>query len=118
MKPIFAAILVGAQPGAAFAHAMLEKAAPPVGGTVSSAPTVLVLDFSEDIEPGMSRVKLAAKNGDAVALGALSTTPKNRRQLIAPIEHPLAPGLYHVEWRVISIDLHITEGDYDFTVKK
>jgi methionine-rich copper-binding protein CopC len=29
---------------------------------------------------------------------------------------PLEPGLYRVIWRVLSIDTHVTEGDYTFRV--
>ena len=29
---------------------------------------------------------------------------------------PLAPGTYRVVWRVLSVDTHVTEGDFTFTV--
>ena len=41
----------------AFAHAQLEKATPPVGGTVASASEIR-LDFSEGVEPKFSKVSL------------------------------------------------------------
>ena len=28
----------------------------------------------------------------------------------------LAPGNYRVEWRVLSVDTHVTEGDFTFDV--
>ena len=29
---------------------------------------------------------------------------------------PLAPGTYRVKWRVLSVDTHVTEGDFIFRV--
>ena len=29
---------------------------------------------------------------------------------------PLGPGRYRVRWRVVSVDTHVTEGDFAFTV--
>jgi methionine-rich copper-binding protein CopC len=28
----------------------------------------------------------------------------------------LAPGIYKVVWRVVSVDSHVTDGDFKFTV--
>jgi methionine-rich copper-binding protein CopC len=30
----------------------------------------------------------------------------------------LAPGRYQVKWRVLSVDTHVTEGDYSFDVAR
>ncbi len=46
--------LICAAATAAFAHAQLEKATPPVGGTVASA-TEIRLTFSEGVEPKFSK---------------------------------------------------------------
>jgi hypothetical protein len=29
----------------------------------------------------------------------------------------LLPGAYRVHWHVVSVDTHMTEGDFSFTVK-
>jgi copper resistance protein C len=29
---------------------------------------------------------------------------------------PLAPGVYQVQWHVISVDTHRTQGNFSFTV--
>ena len=29
----------------------------------------------------------------------------------------LAPGTYRVQWRVVSVDTHVTEGDFTFEIK-
>ncbi|HWW93893.1 MAG TPA: copper resistance protein CopC [Vicinamibacteria bacterium] len=30
--------------------------------------------------------------------------------------NPLGPGTYRVKWRVLSVDTHVTEGDFTFRV--
>jgi copper resistance protein C len=98
------------------AHAFLEQATPPVGGTVSTPPTEIGLRFSEAIEPAFSHITLATKAGDAVEIGAVSLDPDSTR-LVAAVRSALAPGVYKVSWRVVSVDTHSTQGDYTFEVK-
>jgi copper resistance protein C len=99
----------------AFAHAQLEKATPPVGGTVASASEIR-LDFSEGVEPKFSKVSLTGPDG-AVPLGATKTESGNQAVLIVPISKPLSAGAYKVHWQVVSVDTHHTQGTFEFTVK-
>ena len=100
----------------AFAHAQLEKATPPVGGTVASASEIR-LEFSEGVEPKFSKVSLTGPGGAAVALGAAKTEPSNQAVLIVPITKALAAGGYTVHWQAVSVDTHHTQGTFEFTVK-
>jgi len=100
---------------AAFAHALLDKATPPVGGTVSSANEIR-LKFTEGLEAKFSGIALSGPGG-AVPLGAASVDPGDNSVLIAKIGKPLAPGTYTVKWHAVSVDTHHTQGDFDFTVK-
>ena len=100
----------------AFAHAQLEKATPPVGGTVA-APSEIRLEFSEGVEPKFSKVSLTGPGGAAVPLGAAATAPSNQAVLIVPISKPLSPGAYTVHWQAVSVDTHHTQGTFEFTVK-
>src|SRR5439155_1690631 len=77
----------------------------------------LRLWFSEGIEPAFSSVALFGPAGRAVPAGPLSLDPKDRAQVVVPINAPLAPGTYRVRWAVVSVDTHRTQGDYAFTVK-
>jgi methionine-rich copper-binding protein CopC len=81
-------------PSAAFAHAQLKKASPPVGGTVSS-PSEIRLEFSEGVEPKFSGLTLTGAGG-AAALGAASVVAGRQNVLIVPISKPLSPGVYAV----------------------
>jgi copper resistance protein C len=99
----------------AFAHAQLEKATPPVGGTVASASEIR-LEFSEGVEPKFTKVSLTGPGG-AVPLGAANTAPGNQAVLIVPIARALAAGAYKVHWQAVSVDTHHTQGTFEFTVK-
>jgi copper resistance protein C len=100
----------------ALAHAQLEKATPPVGGTVASASEVR-LEFSEGVEPRFTGVTLTAPGGANVPLGAAKTEPSNQAVLIVPIAKTLAAGAYTVHWHAVSVDTHHTQGTFQFTVK-
>ena len=106
-----------ANPCSAEAHALLERAAPRVGSTVESAPAELRLRFSEAVEGAFSQITLSTKDGGAIALGPLGLDPQDERTLVATVPGTLAPGVYKVSWRVVSVDTHSTEGDYTFEVK-
>jgi len=98
----------------AFAHAFLDHATPGVGETVQGAPSELELHFTQDLVPAFSGVSLKAEGGQAVPVGKPSFGPANT--LHARIGHALKPGTYVVNWHVVSVDTHHTQGSYKFTV--
>ena len=100
----------------AFAHAELEKATPPVGGTVAP-PSEIRLEFSEGVEPKFTGVTLTSASGASVAVGPAKIAAGNAAVLIVPIAKPLAPGVYTVRWHAVSVDTHHTQGNFEFTVK-
>ena len=108
----FAFALIATQ---AFAHAQLEKATPPVGGTVASASEIR-LEFSEGVEPKFTKVSVTGPGG-AVPLRAAKTEPSNQAVLIIPISKSLSAGVYKVHWQAVSVDTHHTQGTFEFTVK-
>jgi methionine-rich copper-binding protein CopC len=101
---------------AAFAHAQLDHASPPVGGAVS-APSELRLSFTEGLEPKFSGLTLTAADGGAEALGPVGVDPSDAKTLVVKVAKPLAPGVYTVKWHAVSVDTHHTQGSFEFTVK-
>lgn len=99
----------------AFAHARLEKATPPVGGSVAP-PSQIRLEFSEAVEPRFSGATVTGPGG-AAELGTPKVEPGHQNVLIAPIAKPLSPGVYTVHWHAVSVDTHHTQGTFEFTVK-
>ena len=101
--------------GAAWAHAFLERADPRVGSTVHAAPAVVRLWFTEQLEPAFSSVQVVTDTGQRVDKGDAQVDPAAPKQLRVSLP-PLAAGTYKVRWRVLSVDTHVTEGTFSFTV--
>jgi copper resistance protein C len=99
----------------AFAHAFLDHAIPAVGSTVHAAPREVRLWFSESLEPAFSRLQVLDASGKSVDAGDGHVDPGDRTILTATLAG-LPPGTYRVVWRVVSIDTHVTEGDFTFDV--
>src|SRR5471030_1471730 len=112
---LFIAFLVAVAPSVAFAHAMLDRAMPPVGSSQTAAPREVVLSFTEDLEPAFSTIEVRNESGAVVSSGKAQVDPKQRTQLRVPLK-PLAPGTYKVIWRVLSVDTHRTQGEFTFKV--
>jgi methionine-rich copper-binding protein CopC len=104
-------------PGVAFAHALLVKAVPAVGGRVASSPAEIRITYSEAVEARFSGIELKGANGDAIATGPASIDPKDRATLVVPVKAALPPGSYKVNWHVVSVDTHKTQGSFTFEVK-
>lgn len=100
----------------AFAHAFVDHAVPAVGSTVHDPPREIAIWFTQELEPAFSTIKLQDAKGNAIAAAAKNAVdPSNRTLLRLPVP-PLAPGKYRVVWHVLSIDSHVTEGDFTFDV--
>ena len=109
--------LAFALPPAAMAHAVLVKAVPPVGGTVSASPSDIKITFSEGVEPRFSKIAVTSADGRPVETGAASVDPTNPAILIVPLKTMMQPGSYKVNWHAVSVDTHATQGNFSFTVK-
>ena|SRR5207245_2748239 len=110
-----AIVAAGIATTGAFAHAFLDQATPPVGGTVPASPQEIRLTFSEGVEPRFSGIELAAGDGRRITTGPAVIDPGDNKQLVLAVP-PLTPGHYRVRWHVVSVDTHRTEGDFTFVV--
>ena len=107
-----AVLLVAAGAGA---HAFLNRTDPRVGSTVKTSPTHVRIWFTERLEPAFSSVRVLDAAGQRVDKGDSQVDPSNLALLRVSLP-PLPPGTYKVIWRVLSVDSHITEGDFTFRV--
>jgi methionine-rich copper-binding protein CopC len=107
------ALLLGA--GVAWGHAFLERAEPRVGSTVKAAPSQVRVWFTEALEPAFSTLEVVNQFGDRVDRGPARVDAASPAMLQVPLKR-LAPGIYRVKWRVLSVDTHVTEGDFTFRV--
>jgi methionine-rich copper-binding protein CopC len=73
-----------------------------------------VLRFSEHLEPAFSSAHVAgpdgARVGDASQVDAKDATVMHVKL------PPLKAGAYKVVWHAVSVDSHVTDGDFLFTV--
>ena len=106
-------LLAGA--GGARAHAFLDRAEPRVGSTIHAAPTQVRLWFTQRLEPAYSRVRVVGERGERVDRADAAVDPDDGALLRVSLA-PLPPGSYTVIWRVVSVDTHVTEGDFTFRV--
>ena len=104
--------LMGA--AAAFAHAFPQQEKPGVGSVVHESPKQVRIWFDAKLEPAFSNLTVKDGAGNEVS-GESQVDSESQRQLKAKLP-PLAPGKYHVYWKVVAWDGHHSEGDYIFTV--
>ena len=108
------ASLLGA-PAPAFAHAFLDHAEPRVGNTVSSAPHEVKLYFTQKLEAAFSTLEVTDASGQRVDAGKPRVSGN---EMAVSLKGGGGPGTYRVNWHVLSVDTHTTEGNFTFTVGK
>jgi len=99
----------------AWAHAFLDHASPAVGSSVPTAPAVVTLRFTQDLEPAFSGMSVTNPAGQRVDLGNAQVPQGQPAELQVGLR-PLPPGIYMVSWHVVSVDTHPTEGTFTFQV--
>ena len=97
------------------AHAHLDRAAPAAGSTVHASPPLLKLWFTQRLEPAFSNVHVLDRTGAQVDKGDPQVDRADAKLLLVSLPK-LAPGKYLVKWRVLSVDTHVSEGDFVFDV--
>ncbi|HET9762945.1 MAG TPA: copper resistance CopC family protein [Casimicrobiaceae bacterium] len=102
-----------ALPTHAPAHAFLDHASPRVGSSVQRSPPEVRLWFSQELEPAFSTLSVQDAAGKRVDNGDAKVA-QDTMQVSLPA---LAAGRYTVKWRALSVDTHVTEGDFTFEVQ-
>ena len=96
-------------------HAFLDHASPAVGSALATAPAAVTLWFTQDLEPAFSSLTVTDQNGRRVDLGN-AHVPSGQPTLLQIGLRLLVPGTYTVNWHVVSVDTHSTEGSFTFRV--
>jgi methionine-rich copper-binding protein CopC len=110
-----AALLLGVAHGAA-AHAFLDHARPAVGAALAAAPDSVQLWFTQPLEPAFSTVQVVGPSGERVDQGPPAISGDDAARMSVALRPGLAPGRYRVIWRVLSVDSHVTNGDFSFSI--
>jgi methionine-rich copper-binding protein CopC len=98
--------------GEACAHAFLDHAEPRVGNTVATAPREVTLWFTQKLEPAFSSITVTNSAGQRVDTGKARVSGN---QMSVSLRSGGA-GAYRVNWRVLSVDTHRTDGNFTFRV--
>jgi len=94
------------------AHATLDHAEPRVGNKVAAPPHQLTLWFTQKLEPAFSDVTVTDAKGERIDSGK----PRVSGNQISVSLRPGGTGTYHVNWKVLSVDTHTTDGNFTFDV--
>jgi methionine-rich copper-binding protein CopC len=108
-------ILLLMVPISSWAHAYLVKSSPARRAVLSSAPDRVVLWFNERLEAQFSHVSVWNQAGQQVDGGDDQVDPDDAKKLSVGTAG-LGAGTYRVKFRVLSIDGHIVESEFPFTV--
>ena len=101
---------------AAFAHPELRSAEPAAGAVAAATPKQIKITFTEAVIPQFSGAEVKDQAGKTIATGKATVDPANRKQLMVPVNEPMPPGEYEVEWHAVSDDTHRVTGSYSFSV--
>ena len=97
------------------AHAFLKDADPGVGSTIPTSPGEVRIRFTENIEPAVSSIQVFDASGKEVDKRDLHLDRSDHALLHVSLP-PLGAGTYKVVWRVVSVDTHVTNGNFTFRI--
>lgn len=111
---VSAALLLMLYAQSAFAHAAFVSGTPGPGEEVAGSPDVLVIAFSQDLDPSRTSLEVRDASGATLAKGGeLGDGPREFRLALPE----LVPGQYEVRWVSFSAeDGELARDSYTFTV--
>jgi copper resistance protein C len=104
-------------PISSWGHAYLVKSSPARRAVLSNPPTRVVLWFNERLEAQFSQLSLWNAEGQQVDGGDVQVGPDDSKNLSVGLP-TLPAGSYTVKYRVLSVDGHIVEAEYSFTIRR
>jgi methionine-rich copper-binding protein CopC len=110
------AVVFLALPVPALAHAFLVKAIPARRAQLLRPPNRVQLWFNERLEPAYSTLSVTGANGQRVDSREVKVGPDDPKLLSVPLPQ-LPPGTYTIRFRVLSVDGHVVESEYPFTIR-
>lgn len=99
------------------AHATLVKSDPPRRASLSSPPKQVQLWFNEKIEGSYASVALLDSKKRSITENNPEIVLDDPKSVILNIPQ-IEPGQYTVQYRVMSVDGHVIESSYVFSIKK
>ena len=110
-----AATVLTLVPALAPAHSLLLRSQPAQRATVTRPPERVQMWFSERLEPAYASASVWNEAGKQVD-GGDAKVDASDPSLLSVSTLNLGPGRYTVRYRVLSVDGHVVESSYTFTV--
>jgi copper resistance protein C len=104
-------------PSIVLPHAALVKSIPARRAQIFKAPTQIQLWFNEKLEARFSSLAVIDSRGKRVDRGNVAVGTDDPKQLFVGV-NPLPPGQYKVRFRVLSVDGHVVEDEFPFTIRE
>jgi len=101
----------------AWAHAFLVRSSPAARATLARPPERVQLWFNERLEPAYSRASVWSPSGQQVDAADATVDAGEPTRLTVGLPG-LKPGTYTVKFRVLSVDGHVVESSFPFTVRE
>ena len=117
MFSVLLVIVLAGMPLTLWPHAGLVRSEPGRRAVLTSAPQQIRLCFNERVEPKFSSVTLVAADGEAIRLASPAADTKEPQCLVVDIEGVIAPGSYTVKYKVLSVDGHIVDYGFGFSLR-
>ena len=100
-----------------WAHAYLVKSVPAQRATLYRAPAKIQLWFNERLEPRYSSFTISEADGKLIE-SIRSSVDDDDAKLISATIKALPPGRYLIKFRVLSVDGHVVQDQFPFTIKQ
>jgi len=94
-----------------WAHAFVDHAEPAVGTQIRGAPAQVKIWFTEKLEPALSKIQVFDTSDLEVDKRDVKIDQSNAALLTVSLPE-LKPGKYKVVWRAVSVDTHVTTGNF------
>ena len=111
---VFCILLVS--PSTVLSHASLVKSVPARRAQIFKSPPQIQLWFSERLEARFSSLKVIDSSGKRVDLDNVAVDTNDPKRIYVGVK-PLVPGQYKIRFRVLSVDGHIVEDEFPFTIR-
>ena len=111
---LFALLLLG--PVSSWPHAYLVKSSPARRAVLSRPPTRVQLWFNERLEAQFSQLSVWDADERQVDNRDVQVDADDAKKLSVGVPD-LPSGTYHVKFRVLSVDGHIAESDFPFSIR-
>jgi len=104
------------QVNSVMAHATLVKSDPPRRASLSTPPKQIQLWFNEKIEGSYASIKVLDSNKNSMTENSPEIVLDDPKSIILNLPH-IEPGRYTVQYRAMSVDGHVIESSFDFSIK-